>query len=342
MKNINITKKLMALLTATTIVLTSSSCYKDKKNKEGNKSSSSNITPSYSANISEEEIVSSSIAVSEIIESNAASIESEVSTSSKNETSSTSSKNSTTSSNTSSKTNTTSKKPVSTSSKASTSSKKDKTPSDISDIKQLTKENINDPEVFLHLASNFANDIASADAVRYTYEYKGQKYRTTGTYEFALLMTMMNYYYMEDSTIKAVFKDCTLEELQRYAYLIKDITFVEKEENEIFHFERYSINKKIADLQHQYHDYLLNDNGNIKELYIGYFKEEDSPYCKGQTNPGLDYLFFSVACLDRIYTYDKTLIMEMEENYSMMVENYDSFVVEIYNKTKTKTMQLTK
>ena len=338
MKNINITKKIMALLSATTIVLTSSSCF-EKEKKEENKSSSETITSSISSSISQEELVSSSIAQIEIIDSNISSTESELDISSENNISSTTSKNNSTSNissktSNSSKNNTTSKKPESTSSKASTSSR-ESTSSDISNITQLTKDNINDPEIFLHLAGNFSQDLSTATLMFYTYEYNGEEYATTGKKEFALLMTMMNYQYMEESTIREVFKDCTLEELQRYAYLIKDITFVEEYEKAIFHFEKYSINKEISSLQYKYHDFLLNGNGTIRNLYKEYFKEETSPYCKGETNDGLDYLFFYVA-RKKCVNLNIEARIEVEEKDEEMKQKYDDFVLSIYNKVNNK------
>lgn len=363
MKNIEISKKLMAFLSATTIMLTMNGC-KEKEVKPTetqqttttSSTTTSGTTSTTTTDLNPTSSILTDVSITTQIPTETTTVI-EPTSSKEESTTTTTTKKSTTSSKTTTSKSTTTKKKTTSTKRTTTTSKKKTTKTttkttnstkstgvinSIYDTAVMTKDNINDITFFQAMSRNMANAQSTSLMTSYGYYYNDEILYTNGYHEFALVLAITNYEYIETETLISVFGDSSLEDMRRYAHFIRNITAREKHEQFVIEFERYIIDKDIANLFSQFHDALIFNHDKFAPLMEKYFITKTSDLHYGNTSAGVDHMMHGLYSFNKEYVEDNNLRRQLSSMKETVIADFDEFIVELYNRVHSKEKTYTK
>lgn len=377
MKNLKLSKRLISLLSATTIVLTASSCSLCRKNDNNYDESESSIITEYeetftsdivlnetsSDNTEDSEIdrtQESDLEASQVVESIDASNDESKDNSSPPSTEE-SKNNSSQPSTEESKNNSSQPNDETTSKEDTNESKSDSETSDsiveeseeseITEpvvVTKLTKENINDVEAIEAFAEQKYNiyNIPSEAAILFVhYDYNGQRYSYNKD-DLKYLIATLNEQYMDEDTLSELFKDNTKDEMDRFASItVPIVCSLIAGNNASYNFNNFIIDdnmkKFMTDFQTNTQNYLKNKNDEEYNNFVKSFYENTNPYMNHGESPVIDaYVYnfvFYVYRVDENNEYLHSMYLEYNSDNS----TYRDYLMNAFY-AKTKAKQLTK
>lgn len=326
------TRRTLSFFTATTILATGAVGCREKEQKDKNKDNSSIIS-----SISDEEITSSDNKFT--IDDNSSITNNE---SSKNEqTNNNEVSNNVTSNNKNNSTNTTSsnKNQNNTSSiNIPSVSTPSQTPTTQTMPTKLTAENINDVLSIDYFTDPFSRNLYTVNGeALYTwisYYYNGVMYDCKRD-ELRMFVSLLNNDYISDEALKNMFSDKSLDDITRYAMIIRSLCGITFEKKAIVHYENFVVNndKKI------FLKNLESSSRNVNDIlaFTKSFYAGTNNYFNYGDDIVLDYYVYLFASkAGEVYNNEE--LTNIYINYVNSYVDFKSYVQTVYTKSRAKTL----
>lgn len=350
MKNIEITKRLLALISATTITLTMGGCgQSSEKNDSSNTTTSIILEVNNSSNTTS--VITSSTENSSINTSSITSKEDKTETSSlvTSETSSkptNSSKPSTSSTSQSSRPSSSNSSGTTTSSTSNTSSTESTTskPNEQT-VQKLTASNINDVSAIDAIANKAGKYLYNVEGpflyLSIGYSYNGQTYYCDRD-EFRMFISLLNIENINEETLKEMFSEMTSDDIIRCSRVFGAISDAICQKTVTINYNQFIVNDNtrlfLNELQTQVIKYKNQQNIDEYNQYVEDYFNGKNKYIKYGENIILDNYVYTL-CGRTINLYDNIYLDFVVSTNTSASAKYNKYIKnEFYNKTRAKQL----
>lgn len=346
MKNIELTKRALALLSASTIALTMGGCSNSSTNQNSSSSIISIVSEMDSSKDQDISSIISSIVSSSSKENESKDVTTEVENPSKVDDTSSRVQDTSSKEQTSSQTES---KPQTSSSKPSNSSQSTTSKPSTTKVEKLTRSNINDVEAIETIAKSYSPGIyeceSSGTFISLSYRYNGQIYYCEQN-EFEFFIALFNEKMMSQQTLVELFEDNTLEDFQRYSRVFSGIGELVYNNNCVLNYDNFvvdpNLKKFLIDLQVKTKECLKTRNDDEYLQFIQPFYDGTHKYINHGDSALIDY--FVISALGYVSkdtpNFDLFLLHCNNQMDSSSLIEYISSPTGFY--LKTRSNQLTK
>lgn len=206
----------------------------------------------------------------------------------------------------------------------------------------LTAENINNTEVFKKFADELNKESFPGTAYyKYTYQYNGSTYTTNGEKEMQFILALLNYEYIDNSTLKVLFCNEPLEKIKQYASFVDVLIDMTSSGKVVYNFDKYLIDKNLGRyLLTCEKEYVNSCNGYgdvFKNIASNYFVNNSGSYYYKNSNNLVDYYMHLLSSYSLGNSYDPQLSLKLTRIGTEVVDSYDNMIINIYNNINSKT-----